>query len=207
MLTLVTCESLSTFFFLISTPTFHILGVLLIATEGFGSSSTHTAFQTNTHTLSLSHTQVHTHNKLQSKQEKKLQSESMAVKTAEWRVDVDWSRQNKLNWNHLLYWRSAFNYPLMRQRQQDGLWERERGTLQEEGGERGGWRWRRGRMKREGVGFFLAAITIQSGWNVCGTKWSVMGNTLLQLHIEGERRQQIGQRQTRSEGVQREIDR
>ena len=47
-----------------------------------------------------------------------------------------------------------------------------------------------------GGGFFLVAITIQSGRNVCGTKWSVMGNRLLQLHIEGERRQQRGHRRT-----------
>lgn len=38
----------------------------------------------------------------------------------------------------------------------------------------------------EGVGFSLKVITIQSGRNVCGTKWSVMGIRQLQLHIEEE---------------------
>lgn len=61
-------------------------------------------------------------------------------------------------------------------------------------------------MKQEWVAFFLAAITIQSGRNVCGTKWSVMGNRLLQLHSEGQKRQQIGQRRTGSKTVQRQMD-
>lgn len=39
-----------------------------------------------------------------------------------------------------------------------------------------------GRMKtgEVGAGFCLVAITIQSRRNVCGTKWSVMGNRLQQ---------------------------
>lgn len=45
-----------------------------------------------------------------------------------------------------------------------------------------------------GLASFLVAITIQSGTNVCGTKWSVMGNRLLQLHVGAGRRKERGQR-------------
>lgn len=45
-----------------------------------------------------------------------------------------------------------------------------------------------------GLASFLVAITIQSGTNVCGTKWSVMGNRLLQLHNGAGRKKKRGQR-------------
>lgn len=60
----------------------------------------------------------------------------------------------------------------------------------------------RGRTKTGvGEGFCLVAITIQSRRNVCGTKWSVMGKRLQQLHIGGERKQQGRQRPSRRERV------
>lgn len=154
----------------------------------------------HTHTLSLSHnpTQTHTHTiSFKPNRRRNYKVRAKQWKMAEWKEDVDWSRQNKLNRNHLPYWRSAFNYPLMRQRQRDGLDERVGKREEEQEGEKGWWWWR-GERAREwnceevgvGGGFFLVAITIQSGRNVCGTKWSVMGNRLLQLNTEGERRQQ-----------------
>lgn len=74
MLTVLTRVNLSTRFpfCLISTP-FHLPFFLLIATEGFGSSSTHQG-PSNTHML--------TQNEPQSKQGEKLQSENKPVKDA-----------------------------------------------------------------------------------------------------------------------------
>lgn len=177
MLTVLTHVNLSTRFpfCLISTP-FHLPFFLLIATEGFGSSSTHQAPQTHTCSHKMSHSPNRERN-----YKVRINLWKMPVWTGP--VDVDSSGQNKLNWNHLLYWCSAFNYPLMRQRQWDGLWDGNREShcesnkKREDDGEEGG------RTGGRDLGFCLVAITVQSGRNVCGTKWSVMGNRLLQLHI------------------------
>ena len=93
-----------------------------------------------THSLSHNHTHAHTIS-FKPNRRRNYKVRAKQWKMAEWKEDVDWSRQNKLNRNHLPYWRSAFNYPLMRQRQRDGLDERVGKRAEEQEEERGWWWW------------------------------------------------------------------
>lgn len=151
MLTLLTCVNLSTLLFcLISTPFLPFLGGPADCYWRLWQLiNTYRLWDTHTHTLSLSHTHTHAHTiSFKPNRRRNYKVRAKQWKMAEWKEDVDWSRQNKLNRNHLPYWRSAFNYPLMRQRQRDGCDERVGKREEEQEGERGWWWWR-GERARE----------------------------------------------------------